>query len=495
MRSRPARWSSFALFFFPALTFFPLALNAEQGPSLDRRAVAKTKIAHASFGKVAGSAASLRGGQPSASVPFRGSPYSGGPIVTPTTTVPEADEHVAVDPEDFQNLVAVTSDFALRGAFNTTKFATSTDNGATWTEGYIPLDATQFPMTSDGVSWQANSDPVVAIGRDGQVYVMSLYLNTSDAANGIYISAGSLAQAGLGLSAANTLPVVTNPDPVTVVEEDKPWLAVDNTDSPYSGTLYVCWTRFIGGLANTNMILLARSFDGGQTWSDPTQINPPGHNGAVQGSQVAIGPNGEVYVVYEVSYIKNLRQHFLAKSTDGGASFSEPSSITPVFNELTFNSTYRKFSFASLAVDPNGFIYAVYPDQPNDAVGAEIEFVRSTEAGGATFTSPLVINDKSTGQQFMPALTVDSSGTIHAMWFDTRRSIRRTSEYDIFATRSSDGGATFTHNFRVTDQSQDAGTATFIGDYAGIAAGGGFAHPVWTSGGFNNGSLETSTLR
>jgi hypothetical protein len=35
---------------------------------------------------------------------------------------------------------------------------------------------------------------------------------------------------------------------------------------------------------------------------------------------------------------------------------------------------------------------------------------------------------------------------------------------------------------------------SFIGDYAGIAAAGGFAHPVWTSGGFNNGLLQTATL-
>jgi hypothetical protein len=47
---------------------------------------------------------------------------------------------------------------------------------------------------------------------------------------------------------------------------------------------------------------------------------------------------------------------------------------------------------------------------------------------------------------------------------------------------------------RVTSSTVDAGTASFIGDYAGIAAGGGSAHPVWTSGGFNGGTLQTATL-
>jgi hypothetical protein len=41
----------------------------------------------------------------------------------------------------------------------------------------------------------------------------------------------------------------------------------------------------------------------------------------------------------------------------------------------------------------------------------------------------------------------------------------------------------------------NAGTASFIGDDAEIAPAGGFAHSVWTSGGFSNGSLQTATLQ
>jgi hypothetical protein len=41
----------------------------------------------------------------------------------------------------------------------------------------------------------------------------------------------------------------------------------------------------------------------------------------------------------------------------------------------------------------------------------------------------------------------------------------------------------------------NSGTASFIGDYGGIAAAGGFAHPVWTNGGFNGGRLQTAALR
>src|SRR5204863_9704554 len=83
--------------------------------------------------------------------------------------------------------------------------------------------------------------------------------------------------------------------------------------------------------------------------------------------------------------------------------------------------------------------------------------------------------------------------------------------YDIYATRSTDSlapGGTFSPNARVTPNTGpypslatfDAGTGNgFIGDYAGIAAsvigGVNYAHPVWTSGGFNGGQLQTATLQ
>ena len=123
-----------------------------------------------------------------------------------------------------------------------------------------------------------------------------------------------------------------------------------------------------------------------------------------------------------------------------------------------------------------------------------MEFVVSRD-GGSTFSAPASVNKPSEGQQFMPALTADSAGIIHVSWFDTRNSPQVTSSYDVYATSSSDGGVTFAPNIRVTAASIDAGTASFIGDYGGIAASGGFAHPVWTSGGFNNGLLQTATLQ
>jgi hypothetical protein len=479
------------------LCAFALPAEAESGRSLDRTAVFPTLVPH-SHSLLSGPSAAPGTATPATSAVFGGTPYTVGSTVTATTTLPEGEEHIAIDPDNPANLVAAISDFALRGGYNTTKYAFSTDNGADWAESYVGLDASEFPLTSDGLSWEANSDPVLANDTSGSVYLSDLYFNGSDDANGLYVSVATRAADGsVNFNAAATYPVVTNPVPFPNFLEDKPWIAVDNSSNPTTtGSLYASWSHFTGflGFYFTDTIVLSRSTDHGQTWSTPIRISPPAQDGAVQGSQVAVGPNGEVYVVYELFYTGSSRQQFLAKSTNGGVTFASPVAITPVFNELSFASTYRKNSFAALAVSPvNGNVYVAYADQ-RKKVGAEVELIRSTN-GGASFTAPVVVNDRSAGQQFMPALTVDSSDVIHVSWFDTRNSPSNSSLYDIFATRSLNDGATFSPNARVTAGLVNAGTASFIGDYAGIAAAGGSAHPVWTSGGFNNGQLQTARLQ
>ena len=206
---------------------------------------------------------------------------------------------------------------------------------------------------------------------------------------------------------------------------------------------------------------------------------------------MAVGPDGTIYVVYEVYYVGNQRAHFFTKLAPGGTSFSTPVQITPLFGELRFNSTYRKNSFASLAVGPTGTIYVVYADQPRNG-SSQIRFVYSTN-GGSTFFSPVSVNNSSTGQRLMPSVAWDSTGGIHISWFDTRLGAGSTALYDIYATRS-DNGTAFSPNQRVTTGTINAGSASFIGDYGGVAAHSGYAHPVWTSGGFNGGKLQTATL-
>jgi hypothetical protein len=468
--------------------------QSQNQPTVDHSAPFKTIVPHRNATGVRSSVPAVpeetttrRGG-------FSGSPYNVGPTKTLTTTVPEAEEHIAADPNNFKNLIGMISDFSLNGGFNTSKFSVSKNNGTTWKESFVPLSGGS-PATGDGHVWQANSDPVVGIDKLGNAYLANLYLQVSGnnvSNDGYYVCSAKLSSGPTfkqsGCHAVKTTLTATS------VLEDKPWMGVDNSTSKFSGNVYASWTHFT---ATSNMIFFSRSTDHGVHWSKAIQISPASQNGGVQGSQVAVGPKGEVYVSYEVFFTSG-SQHLIAKSTNGGVSFSTPVAMTPGFTDLTFCVDYRCNSFPALAVNPKtGFIYDVYTDQPG--ANSATEFVRSTTAGGLTFTTPVKINNSSQGQRLMPAVAADSNGVVHMSWFDTRRSPTNPDLLDIFATFTRNNGTSFAPNARANATQITASSGDFIGDYSGIAAGPngttGLAHPVWTSGGLNeNGQMQSSTL-
>jgi len=126
---------------------------------------------------------------------FSGSPYFVGATIDPTTTVPEAEEHIAVDPNNFNHLIAMISDFSLNGGFNTSKYAFSSNDGSSWSQHFVPLSG-GFPATADGHIWQANSDPVVAMDKLGNVFLANLYLQVKGnkvTNDGYYVCSATLA--------------------------------------------------------------------------------------------------------------------------------------------------------------------------------------------------------------------------------------------------------------------------------------------------------------
>ena len=131
-------------------------------------------------------------------------------------------------------------------------------------------------------------------------------------------------------------------------------------------------------------------------------------------------------------------------------------------------------------------------------------FVRSTTSGGLTFTTPIRVNDSTTGQRLMPAVAADRNGNVHISWFDTRNSSGNPDLLDIFATYTKNNGSTFAPNARVTASQINNGFSGFIGDYSGIAAGPNgttsLAHPaccfvaVMMTPATTNGRLRTAKL-
>ena len=118
---------------------------------------------------------------------------------------------------------------------------------------------------------------------------------------------------------ANDIPVAEQPTKPGVPFEDKPYIVSDTSSSRYAGNLYVGWTRWS---LTDSKILFSRSTDDGKTWSPAIEIDrtpglPRDDNGANEGFDGAVGPDGRLYAIWSQG-----DDIFLTTSRDGGKTFS-----------------------------------------------------------------------------------------------------------------------------------------------------------------------------
>ncbi|MBI5709407.1 MAG: hypothetical protein HZC42_03760 [Candidatus Eisenbacteria bacterium] len=222
---------------------------------------------------------------------------------------------------------------------DTQGYAYSTDNGATFTDGGDLPHPAAYP------SWKWTSDPVVAVNeKTGRFFYCGL-ANSDASNNAVGVAYGHFS--GASFVWDSVVAVRTASNATTFL--DKQWIAADS-----SGTgqmVYVSNTTF----DTSDHIDFYRSTDGGRTWSLPTQLSPVSENGAVQGSRPAVGPGGELYVVWSALGAGDADFFNLKKSTNSGASFGAESQVVSLYaNAGTgapgFNRE-RGITFPSIVVD------------------------------------------------------------------------------------------------------------------------------------------------
>lgn len=266
---------------------------------------------------------------------------------------------------ELQPDLAISGDLVLgvwqRGGFPKAGWSLSPDRGSTW-----PF-AGAFPVTGFD---QVDGAPTACVDQAGTFYAAAGYMRIGTFS--IAIFKGRF----VGNSMVWQPPVVALPFAEEFIARrpyDAPRLECD----PVRGYLYLTYTRSHGTDYKTleYTIEVVRSTDGGQTWSPPLPLSSPFSNG----SQAVVGPDGELYVVWEDFAA---RQVLGRKSTDFGISFAAPFVVSDMFDNLMVSPGYLgghqnpiypcAFSdlvpnFPSLAVDRSsgpqrGSLYATWTE-------------------------------------------------------------------------------------------------------------------------------------
>jgi hypothetical protein len=287
--------------------------------------------------------------------------------------------HTEVEPDSFSNGSTIVAAFQVGRIFDggacATGFATSTDNGGSWTSGLLP-GITKW--SGSGPNDRA-TDPSVAYDAAHNVWLISsLTLLEAGGVHGNAVVTSRSTNGGLTWS--NPFTTATGGD------LDKNWIVCDNTaSSPFYGHCYTEWDNHGAG----NLLQMSTSTDGGQTWSAPST-----NNTGVIGGQPVVRPDGTVIVP-----IDNANESAIGafNSTNGGASWSGVTTIATIRHH-TVAGSLREGPLPSAEIDGAGTVYVAWTD---------CRFIRACKANDIVISHSL----NATGTSWSAVSRVPTDGT------------------------------------------------------------------------------------
>ena len=477
---------------------------------------------------------------------------------------------ISQDPFDRNHILASDNDY-VRGD-GTCGSAYSLDRGRTWNDSTVPDIFTRGPGANARQYWQAGGDTSVAWDTRGNAYLSCQLFNRGLVASSdpdqssSFVVFRSTGNHGASWNFPGRYAAASfDPAGTGGVLEDKQLIAVDaSLSSPFRDRVYVTWTEFAAD--GTAYIYETHSSDYGETFSPrvlvskdsalcPTTFGVPTPQGRCNENQFSdpfTGPDGALYVTWSnfnntVTGTDNRNQVLLAKSTDGGATFSSPVKVSDYYDlpdcdtyqgdgadpgracvpekGSSTKSVFRATNYSSGAVNPtrpnqvvvtfgsyinqhsnesHGCTPAgVSPDSGQDLYtgvksgGCNNDILVSvSNNGGASFTgtttdpraatSVTQERGQSTTDQFWPWAAFSSSGTLAVDYYDRQYGSDETTGFSDLSLSGSRDLARFGTD-RVTTSSMPPPTqfpgpngGQFYGDYTGLTVTNERAHPVWS---------------
>ena len=389
-------------------------------------------------------------------------PERGMPAAAPNVAVDDG----AADPTDLRqhNSPSIAADPTRAGRLAVVNridnprfgcsFHVSTDNGSTW-------DGRQLPFPAGEEDPPRCYAPDVAFGADGALHVSFVTL----------AGQGNVPNAAWVATSRDVGGSFSEPTRVTGQRAFQVRLAADPDDAE---RLYVTWLQAeaVGTLLFPETgypVTMARSDDGGRTWSDPVRVSPASRLRVVAPAPAVAG--GVLSVAYLDLGDDVLDYHgghegrggepypgkwslWLARSSDGGATWSDTvvdDGVVPTQRIVVFLPPSP-----SLVVDDDARrVHVAFTD---GRLGDADVWVWTSTDGGGSFDPPRRVNDTPRGDgtsQYLPRLALSPDGRLDVLYYD-----RRLDEDDamnaVSLQSSTDGGRTFATRVVVSDRPFDS---------------------------------------
>lgn len=423
--------------------------------------------------------------------------------------VPHFEPHISVNPRDPEHLLVAAvsygddgvdlascseawcSELVISAAF------VSWDGGGTW----IP------------VTLECDLDPWTAFDTAGSAYVSCLYpVEFAPGRWRMLVALHRSRDGGRSFTGPTLVPAGEG------TSSDRPFLAVDTTSGPRTGTVYVVRGQSVAISEELSWFgpSIVRSVDGGASFLEPSIHMINNLFNYPQGVQLL--PNGDVAVLYvdtppphgvvprqDLVHVYNFSfrdprvpdsRSWVFVSPDGGETFGPPRLVAehPVTafavdtSEPFFGRWYVAMS-ATVSYEAESWSFE---DGSPTAV-----YVMYSDDSGESWSPPIRVSDGvQSGLVGRTMMAANRDGIVGVAWYDDRNSSGEGC-YDIYFSVSADGGDTFTADRRLSSVTSCQGVPGNVmvdpggerdvaarfplgGDYSGLAAGpDGRFHVVW----------------
>ncbi len=360
-------------------------------------------------------------------------------------TVGPGQHATEVEPDTFASGNTFVSAFQVGrifgGGATDIGFATSTDGGKNFTNGFLP--GTTTAVTPPGI-YSATSDASVAFDAKHGVWLISFLGLSPNGTNAVDVL---VSRSTDGLHWSN--PIVVNNDGHF---NDKNWTVCDNSSSsPFFGH---CYTEFDDNTLG-DRVQMSTSTNGGVNWG-PAQMT--GNKAFGIGGQPLVQPNGTVIV----PIVGFTRFNFLINSfvsTNGGATWGPTHRVAVVAFRLPNGGIRATIPLPSAEMDASGKVYVVWSDCNFEPGCPASDLVFSTSTNGNVWSKVTRIPLDPVGSgvdHFIPGLAVDrstSGSSAHLVvtfyYYPNANCTTATCQLNVGFSTSSDGGATWSSNTQI----------------------------------------------